>query len=81
MPATSAGPGAWPGTLHVEYPERGKEYGILFRFSLVCEYARLEYARIYVIYRVNQAEYGIHSLVVGPQEYVNTYSTRRPGTL
>ena len=37
----------------------------------------LEYVRIYVIYRVNQAEHVIHILVVAPQEYVNIYSTRR----
>jgi len=35
------------------------------------------YLRIYVIYRVNQAEYGIHILLVALQEYVNIYSTRR----
>ena len=64
-------------TLHVEYVEHGKEYGILFKFSLFCEYIYLEYVRIHVIYRVNQAEYGIHILVVAPQEYVNIYSTRR----
>jgi len=62
--------------LHIEYAERGKEYGILFRFSLFCEYVRLEYARIHVIYRINQAEYVIHVLVVAPREYVDTYSTR-----
>ena len=51
-----------PLTLHldVEYAERGKEYeyGILFIFSLFCEYMHLEleYARIHVIFRVNQAE-------------------------
>jgi len=67
-------------TLHVEYAERGTEYGILFLFSLFCEYIQLEYARIHVIYRVHQAEYGIHFLVVAPQEYVNTYSTRRVPT-
>ena len=68
-------------TLHVEYAERGKDYGILFIFSLSCEYIQFEHVRIHVIYRGNQAEYGIHILVVAPQEYVNTYSTRRPVTL
>jgi len=63
--------------LHVEYTERGYEYGILFIFSLFCEYIYLEYVRIHGIYRVNQAEYGIHILVVAPQIYVNIYSTRR----
>jgi len=29
------------------------------------------------MYRVHQAKYLIHVLVVAPQEYVNTYSTRR----
>jgi len=46
-------------------------------FSLFCEYIRLEYVRINVIYRVNQAEHVIHILAVAPQEYVNLYSTRR----
>jgi len=32
---------------------------------------------ISVIYRVNQAEYVIRTLVAASQEYVNTYSTRR----
>jgi len=27
-------------TLHVEYAERVKQYGILFMFSLFCEYIR-----------------------------------------
>ena len=43
-------------TLRVEYAERGKYYGILFIFSLFCEYSNLEYVHINVIYRVNQAE-------------------------
>jgi len=42
--------------LRLEYAERGKEYGIPFIFSLFCEYTNLEYGRIYVIYRINQAE-------------------------
>jgi len=53
-------------TLHVEYAERGKEYGILFICSLFSEYIRLEYIRIHVIYRVNKAEYGIHIRVGAP---------------
>ena len=64
-------------SLHVEYAERGKEYGILFIFSLFCEYIHLEYVRIHVIYRVNQAEHVIRIRVFAPQEYVNIYSTRR----
>ena len=67
-------------TLHVEYAGRGNECGILFIFSLFGEYIQLEYARIHVIYRVNQAEYVIHIRVVAPQEYVNIYSTRRNKT-
>ena len=62
--------------LHVEYAERGNEYGILFLFILFCEYIYLECERIRVIYRVNQAEYGIHMLIA-PKEYMNVYSTRR----
>jgi len=64
-------------TLRVEYAERGKSYGILFIFSLFCEYGNFEYVHIHVIYRVNQAEYVIYFLLFAPQEYVNTYSTRR----
>ena len=64
-------------SLHVEYAERGNEYGILFIINLFCEYFHLEYVRVHVIYRVNQAEYVIHILVVVPQEYVNIYATRR----
>jgi len=45
-------------------------------FSLFCQYIRLEYVRIHAIYSVSQAEYGIHILVVAPQD-VNLYSTRR----
>jgi len=37
----------------------------------------LVYVRIHAIYRVDQAEYVIHMLVVAPQEYVNIYSTGR----
>jgi len=63
-------------SLHVEYAEREKEYGILFIVNLFCEYIHLEYVRIHSIYRVNQAEYVIHIRVVASQEYVNIYSTR-----
>jgi len=63
--------------LRVEYAEREKEYGILCIISLCCECIDLEYARIHVLYRIHQAEYVIHILVVAPQEYVNIYSTRR----
>jgi len=64
-------------TLHVEYAERRIEYGILFIVSLLYEYTNLEYVHIYVICRVGQAEYVIHSRVVTPQEYVNINATRR----
>ena len=64
--------------LHVEYAaERRRKYGIMFIFGLFREYINLECVRIPVIYRVNQAAYVIHILVVALQEYVNTYSTRR----
>jgi len=62
---------------HVEYTERGKDYGVLFIFSLFCECIHVEYVRIHLMYRVNQAEYVTHILVVAPQECVNIYSTRR----
>ena len=64
-------------SLHVEYAEQGKEYGIISIVSLFCEYIHLEYERIHVIYRVNQAENVFHIIVVAAQEYVNIYSTRR----
>jgi len=67
------------GRVHVEYAERGTEYGILFIFSLFCEYIHLEYIRIHVIYRVNQAEHGIPILVIAPQECVKIDSTGRVG--
>jgi len=63
--------------LHVEYTERGKEYGIIFILSLFCENSHLEYIRIYVKYRVHQAEYVVHVVVVASQEYLNIYSTSR----
>jgi len=50
---------------------------MVFVFSPFCDYVKLECVRIYVIYRVNQAEYVIHKLVVAPQEYVSTHPTRR----
>jgi len=53
------------------------KYGILFIFSVFCEYSNLEYVHIHVVYRLNHAEYGIRILVAASQEYVNTYSARR----
>ena len=67
----------WTLTLRVEYAERGKEYDILFIFSLVSECSNLEYEHVPVEYRVHRAEYVIHTLVAAPQEYVNIYLTRR----
>jgi len=64
-------------TLHVEYAERRKKYRILIMFGLLYDYRHLEYELIYAIYRVAQAEYGIHIRMAASQEYVNTYSTRR----
>ena len=64
--------------LQVEYGGGGRiQYSILFIFSLFYESSNLEYVHIHVIYRVNQAEYGIRILVAASQEYVNTYSTCR----
>jgi len=67
------------GYPHVEYAERRTKYGILFIFSLFSEYIKLEYVRVPVMFRVNQAKHGIHILVAASHEYVNTYSTRRVG--
>jgi len=64
-------------TLHVEYAERRTKYGNLFILSLFCEYTNLEYVRIHVICRVDQAEYAIRTPMAAHQEYVNTYSTLR----
>jgi len=44
--------------LHVEYAERGKQYVILFIFTLFYEYSKLEYERVPVQYRVQRG--GIH---------------------
>ena len=66
--------------LHVKNAERGRKYGILFIFNLVCEYINLAYVRVPVVYRVDQVEHRIHILVVASQEYVNAYSTRRRTT-
>jgi len=46
-------------SLRVEYAERSQQDGILFTFSLFCGYMNLEYVRIHVICRVDQAEYVI----------------------
>jgi len=63
--------------LHVEYAGGRIQYGILFTFSLFCEYSNLEYVHVPAMYRVNQAECVIRILVAASQEYVNTYSTLR----
>jgi len=44
-------------------------------FSLLSAYSNLEYVRIYVIYRVTQAEYVIRIRMAVSQKYVNIYST------
>jgi len=44
----------------------------MYRVNPLYEYSNLEYVHIHVIYRVHQAEYGIHVLVAASQEYVNT---------
>jgi len=51
---------------------RKKETTTVFYSYLTCfvNTSHLEYVRIHVIYRVNQAEYVIHILVVAPNEYV-----------
>jgi len=46
-------------SLHVEYAERGKQHGILFIFSLCCEYINLAYGRVAVIYRNRVKELGL----------------------
>jgi len=52
--------------LHVEYAGGRIAYSISSIFSLFHEYTYLKYVRIHVIYRVNQAEYGIRIRVVAP---------------
>jgi len=61
-----------PNMLNTRNEER-----ILFIVCLFYEYIHLEYVRIHLIYRVNQAEHVIHIRVLAPQEYVNIYSTCR----
>jgi len=62
---------------------RNEENNTVFYSYLACfvNTFSLEYLHIHVIYQVNQAEYGIHILVLAPQEHVNIYSTRRFATL
>ena len=51
---------------------------VFYQFvSLLCEYSHLEYERIHVIHRDNQADYVIRVPVGVPQEHVNICSTRR----
>jgi len=49
-------------------------------FGLLYEYSSLEYERIYVMFRVTQAEYDTRILMAASQECVNTYSTPRTAT-
>ena len=67
----------WPYILNTRKAEKNC---ILSTIGLFYEYSHLEYERIYAIYRVTQAEYYIRIRMATPQEYVNTYSTRRPMT-
>jgi len=57
-----------------------EENNTAFHSNVACfvKNIHLEYVRVHVIYRVDQAEYVIHVLVVAPQEYVIICSTRRP---
>jgi len=59
-------------TLYIEYAEQRLKYGILFTFSPVYEYSNLECVHVHAIYKVDQAEYGIHSCgcVPGIREYI-----------
>jgi len=54
--AGMVGRAGWVRGIHLEYAERGRKYDILFIISLFCGYNNLEYVRVPVIYRVNQAE-------------------------
>ena len=56
----------------VEYARGRIAYGILFILSLFYEYSNLEYVHIHIIYRVNQAEYGIRIRVAA---WVNPSTT------
>jgi len=51
--------------------------GITRRNTVFIFFRNLEYVRVSVLYRDNQAEYGIHILVTASQEYMYTYSLRR----
>jgi len=67
-----------PYTLNTRSEEQNAVfYSYLARF---CEYMKLEYVRVHVICRVNQAEYAIRFPMAAPQEYVNTYLIRRVST-
>jgi len=44
---------------------------LFYPYVTCCEYMCLEYVRVHVVHRANQAEYGIHVLVVAPQEDAN----------
>jgi len=63
--------------LRAKHAESINKCGILFIVSLFCDYMNLEYVYVHAICRVNQAKYAIRMLVVAPQEYVDTHSTRR----
>jgi len=65
---------------HVDTRSAEKKYRIIFMFGLLYEYSSLEYERIYVMFRVTQAEYDTRILMAASQECVNTYSTPRTAT-
>ena len=46
-------------------------------FRMLYKYSYIASVRIFFMYRVAQAEYGIRILMAASQEYVNTYSTCR----
>jgi len=58
---------------------RNEDKNTVFYSYLACivNTFSLHMVRAHVIYRVNQAECGIHIRVVAPQEYMSIYSTRR----
>jgi len=69
-----------PASLQAEYAGERIQNNILFIFILFYEYSNLEYVHIHVIYRVNQAEYGIRILLAASQEYVKPYLTYKPAS-
>jgi len=55
-----------------------EQHTVFYSYLACCvEYMNLEYVRMHVICRVNQAKYAIRIPMATPQENVNTWSTRR----